>query len=52
MTGDMAQCPYRMGTGDRKCDQGCWDYPRCLDLGKPGRVERAVALVRARLRRR
>ena len=39
-SGDMAFCPYRMGTGDQKCDQGCFDYPRCLDLGEPTEAER------------
>lgn len=43
--GEMWQCPYRMGTGDRKCDQGCWDYPRCVDLGAPTRAERALVLL-------
>lgn len=43
--GDMASCPYRMGTGDRKCDQGCWDYPRCVDLGPPTKGERVAAML-------
>lgn len=42
---DIAACPYRMGTGDRKCNQGCFDYPRCVDLGPPTKAERVAAML-------
>lgn len=29
--GDYASCPYYAGTGDQKCDRGCWDEPRCIE---------------------
>jgi hypothetical protein len=26
----MLSCPYRAGTGDRKCVSGCYSEPRCI----------------------
>jgi hypothetical protein len=28
--GDRSDCPYLRGTGDGKCNQGCWEEPRCV----------------------
>jgi hypothetical protein len=42
---DLTQCPYWLGIGDQKCNQGCYDYPRCSDLGPPSKAERAAAIL-------
>lgn len=39
---DLSTCPYYRGTGT--CTFGCYDYPRCMDLGPP-RSERLVAFL-------
>lgn len=30
---DLSECAYYRGTGT--CSFGCYDYPRCADLGPP-----------------
>lgn len=33
MSMDLSECAYYRGTGT--CSFGCYDYPRCADLGPP-----------------
>ena len=39
----MLACPYRAGTGDRKCASGCYSEPACITDEPYGRWEGVLA---------